>query len=110
MSFCQTKSYAVKWAPRRKTEAVPVFGLPAFPVYLGLQPVDPKKAVRAIRKLMSEIPAPYVVSRASFNDLTRAPGVVTKTIVSPTAWPALEEMESDSEDEEGKNSFLSLKN
>ena len=64
--------------------------------------MDPKKAVRAIRRIMAAVPAPYVVARASFNDLTRAPGVVTKNIVSPLAWPAVVETESDSEDEEGK--------
>ena len=67
--------------------------------------MDPKKAVRAIRKMMAAVPAPYVVSRASFTDLTRAPGVVTKSIVSPLAWPAVVETESDSEEEEGKKVF-----
>lgn len=103
LSFSQSKSYTVKWAPKRKTETVPAFGLPSFPVYLGVQPVDPKKAVRAIRKLMSEIPAAYVVTRTNFNDLTRTPGVATKSLVSPSAWPVLVEKESESDDDEGKN-------
>ena len=68
--------------------------------------MDPKKAVRAIRKLMAAVPAAYVVSRASFNDLTRAPGVITKNIVSPHAWPAIVQTEVDSEDEEGKKLFF----
>ena len=67
--------------------------------------MDPKKAVRAIRKLMAACPAAYVVTRASFSDLTRAPGVVTKDIVSPLAWPALVQTESESEDDEGKILF-----
>ena len=106
LSFCQSKSYAVKWAPRRKTETSPSFGLPAYPVFLGVQPVDPKKAIRAIRKLMAAIPAAYVVSRTNFNDLTRAPGVATKSIISPSAWPALVEKEAESEEEEGKELLL----
>ena len=69
--------------------------------------MDPKKAVRAIRKLMAAVPAAYVVSRASFNDLTRAPGVVTKNIVSPHAWPAIVQTEADSEDDEGKKLLFS---
>ena len=105
LSFFQSKSYAIKWVPRRKTETCPAFGLPSYPVFLGCQPVDPKKAVRAIRKLMAAVPAAYVVTRASFNNLTRAPGVVTKNIVSPLAWPALVQTEPESEDEEGKILF-----
>ena len=105
LSFFQSKSYAIKWVPRRKTETCKAFGLPSYPVFLGAQAVDPKKAVRAIRKMMAAVPAPYVVSRASFTDLTRAPGVATKSIVSALAWPAVVETESDSEEDEGKIIF-----
>lgn len=105
LSFNSTKSYAVKLVPRRKAEKAQAFGLPAYPVFLRVAALDPKKAVQAIRKMMSEVPAAYVVNYAAFGELTKAPGVITKDIVSPTAWPALEEKESDSEDDEHKNCF-----
>ena len=106
LSFSQSKSYAVKWVPRWNKEANPPFGLPSYPVYLGVHPVDPKKAIRAIRRLMAAVPAAYVVTLEKFKDLTRTPGVATKNIVSPSAWPALVETETGSEDEEGKKPFF----
>ena len=68
--------------------------------------MDPKKAIRAVRRLMAAVPAAYVVTLDKFKDLTRTPGVATKNIVSPSAWPALVETETGSEDEEGKEPFL----
>ena len=57
--------------------------------------------MRAVRKIWSEIPAPYLVSE-SWKDLTKSPGVKLKEVVAPTAWPPLEDESSDDEDEEGK--------
>ena len=68
--------------------------------------MDPRKAIRAVRRLMAAVPAAYVVTLEKFNDLTKAPGVATKNIVSPSAWPALVETGTGSEDEEGKKPFL----
>ena len=68
--------------------------------------MDPKKAIRAVRRLMAAVPAAYVVSLEKFKELTRTAGVATKNIVSPSAWPALVETETGSEDEEGKKPFL----
>ena len=55
---------------------------------------------------MAAVPAAYVVSLEKFKELTRTAGVATKNIVSPSAWPALVETETGSEDEEGKKPFL----
>ena len=98
----------MKWVPRRNKDTSPPFGLPSYPVYLGVQPVDPKKAIRAIRRLMAAVPSAYVVTLEKFKDLTKTPGVATKNIVSPSAWPALVETEAESEDEEGKKLFFKI--
>ena len=109
LSFSTSKSNAIEWTPGRKSEAVPAFGLPAYPVILGMGPVDPRKAVRAIRRVMAKAPAAYVVSRAAFKDLARNQGVVIKSIVSPTAWPVLVEKDEESADEEGMHHNFNIR-
>lgn len=105
MSFSASKSKPVKWVPRRNKKNVPSFGLPAYPIILGSEPVDPRKAVRAVRRMMSEVLAAYVANLSNFKELTKGPNVTTKNIVSPMTWPALVEKDEESEEEESKNKY-----